>query len=249
MPFLLYFVFQAFVRASRLLPGRLRRALRRWRRFSTNRQHFRGLVADVATVSRRPPAVSASKDQRRAALAPAPAATPTAAAAKPAAAKPAAATTTAPTAATAVPGRARAAACLRRWRRAVSRRRQARAYAGLAEEFRDHVLLLRHHEHWKAFARGGRAAAALAAAAERLGRRAWARRALMALGVAAEESAAERDRVRPRLREAFLAWDRSCGDGLRKRERRAEEAGERDRWPNWWCWSRRGVRGALFCLP
>lgn len=55
------------------------------------------------------------------------------------------------------------------------------------------------------------------------------RRALLALGRAAEESAAERDRVRPRLREAFLAWDRSCVDGLRKRERRRDEARERDR--------------------
>lgn len=127
-------------------------------------------------------------------------------------------------------GRARAAAHLRRWRRAVSRRRRARAHAGLAEEFRDHVLLLRHHEHWKAFARSARAAAARAAAATRLGRRAQMRRALLALGRAAEESAADRDRTRPRLREAFLAWDGVCAGRLRKRERRAEEGKDRDRW-------------------
>lgn len=202
------------MQASRLLPGKLQGAFRRWRSFSATRQHFRNLVTDIATVSRRSPAVSA-KNQRSQGPEPA----------------------TATTAAAAAAGRARAAAYLRHWRRVVSRRRQARAHAGLAEEFRDHVLLLRHHEHWKAFARSGRAAAALATAAERLGRRARMRRALLALERAAEESAAERDRVRPRLREAFLAWDGVCADGLRKRERRAEEGRERDRW-EWesWCW-------------
>eukprot|EP00752_Nemacystus_decipiens_P012979 g11485.t1 len=200
---------EAFVQSSRLLPGKLRPAFRRWRRFSTTRQHFRSLEVDIATVSRDSPAVPA-KDQRRPPPAPAPASTTVAS------------TTT-------TVGRARAAAHLRRWRLAVSRRRRARARAGLADEFRDHVLLLRHHEHWKAFARSGRAAAALEAAAGRLGRRARMRRALLALGRAAEESAAERDRARPRLREAFFAWDGVCADGLRKRERRAEEGRDRDR--------------------
>ena len=63
-----------------------------------------------------------------------------------------------------------------------------------------------------------------------LGRRARMRRVLLALGRAAEESAEIRARARPRLREAFLAWDEICADGLRKKERRAEEGRERDRW-------------------
>lgn len=134
-----------------------------------------------------------------------------------------------PVSVTVTAGRARAAASLRQWSRWVSRRRRARSHAGLAEEFRDHVLLLRHHEHWRAFVRSGKAAAAVAAAATRLGRRARARRALLALSRAAEASAAERDRVRPRLREAFWVWGRVCADGFRKRERREEEARERDR--------------------
>lgn len=89
---------------------------------------------------------------------------------------------------------------------------------------------------------------ALAAAAEQLGRRARARRALLALGRAAEESAAERDRVRPRLREAFLAWDQACGDGLKKREQRAEEARERDRW-ELGCLIDGRARGVFFFCP
>lgn len=56
------------------------------------------------------------------------------------------------------------------------------------------------------------------------------RRALLGLERAAEESAAERDRVRPRLREVFLAWGGVYSDGLRKREGRAREAGERERY-------------------
>lgn len=55
------------------------------------------------------------------------------------------------------------------------------------------------------------------------------RRALLALGRAAEESAFEKDRVRPHLREAFWAWGRVCADGFRKRERREDEARDRDR--------------------
>jgi len=55
------------------------------------------------------------------------------------------------------------------------------------------------------------------------------RRALLALGRAAEESAAERDRVRPLLRKAFFGWDEVCADALRKREGRREEASARDR--------------------
>ncbi len=206
------------MQASRLRSGKLRRALERWRQFCTNRQHFRRILVDVSTISGRSLAAAAAAaagagEKRRIAGGPAASGTPTSAAA----------------AAAAAAGRARAGASLRRWRRAVSRRRQARVRAGLAEEFRDHVLLLRHHEHWKAFARSGRAAAAAAAAAERLGRRARMRRALLALGRAAEESVAERDRVRPLLRKAFLGWDEVCADGLRKREGREEEARARDR--------------------
>lgn len=200
---------QAFVQASHLRPGKLRRALQHWRQFCTKRQHFRRILVDVSTILGRSLAAAAA-GERRVAGAPALSVAATSAAA-------------------AAAGRARAAAFLRRWRRAVSRWRQARAFAGLAEEFRDHVLLLRHHEHWKAFARSGKAAAAAAAAAERLGRRARMRRALLALGRAVEESTAERDRVRPLLRKAFFGWDEVCAEGLRKRERRKEEARARER--------------------
>ncbi|CAN0420427.1 unnamed protein product, partial [Laminaria digitata] len=75
-------------------------------------------------------------------------------------------------------GRARAVASLRQWRRGFARRQGRREAAGLAEGFRDHILLLRHHESWKASARKGRAAAAVATAATELGRRARMRRAL-----------------------------------------------------------------------
>ncbi|CAM9238860.1 unnamed protein product [Ectocarpus sp. 13 AM-2016] len=206
---------EAYVHTSSLLPGKLRRAIRRWQQHSANRQQFRRILIDVATVPRPPPAIP-----RRGAPPPLPARTPIPTPPPPA-------STTAEAFATA--GRAQAASFLRRWRRAATRRRRARASAGLARRFRDHVLLLRHHEHWKAFVAGKKAAAELEAAAARLGRRARARRALLGLSKAAEASAEERDRVRPVLREAFSAWDKACADGMRKREHWEEEARERYR--------------------
>ncbi|CBJ26772.1 expressed unknown protein [Ectocarpus siliculosus] len=208
---------EACVHASSLLPGKLRRAIRRWRQHCANRQQFRRILTDVATVPRPPPAFP-----RRGAPPTFPCRAP-----PPTPPPPPPAPTTAEAFATA--GRARAASFLRRWRRAATRRRRTRASAGLARRFRDHVLLLRHHEHWKAFVAGKRAAAELEAAAARLGRRARTRRALLGLSRAAEASAEERDRVRPVLREAFSKWDKACADGLRKRECREEEARERDR--------------------
>ncbi|CAM9402883.1 unnamed protein product, partial [Ectocarpus sp. 12 AP-2014] len=210
---------EAYVHTSSLLPGKLRRAIRLWRQHCANRQQLRRILTDVATVPRPQPAVP-----RRGAPPPLPARTPIP---TPPPQPPPPAPTTSEAFATA--GRAQAASFLRRWRRAATHRRRARASAGLARRFRDHVLLLRHHEHWKAFVAGKRAAAELEAAAARLGRRVRARRALLGLSRAAEASAEERDRVRPVLREAFSAWDKACADGLRKRERREEEARERDR--------------------
>ncbi|CAM9418317.1 unnamed protein product [Ectocarpus sp. 8 AP-2014] len=210
---------EAYIHASSLLPGKLRRAIRCWRQHCANWRQFRRILTDVATVPRPQPAIP-----RRGALPPLPARTPTPTPPLP---PPRPAPTTSEAFATA--GRAQAASFLLRWRRAATRRRRARASAGLARRFRDHVLLLRHHEHWKAFVAGKRAAAELEAAAARLGRRARARRALLGLSRAAEASAEERDRVRPVLQEAFSAWDKICTDGLRKRDSREEETRERDR--------------------
>ncbi|CAN0148524.1 unnamed protein product, partial [Ectocarpus sp. 4 AP-2014] len=63
---------QAYVHASSLLPGKLRRAICRWRQHCANRQQFRRILTDVATVPRPQPAIP-----RGGALPPLPARTPT----------------------------------------------------------------------------------------------------------------------------------------------------------------------------
>lgn len=63
------------------------------------------------------------------------------------------------------------------------------------------------------------------------------RRALLGLERAAEASSAERDRDRPLLREAFLAWGGVHSDSRRKKEGRAREAGERDRYADVFCFT------------
>ncbi|CAM9170084.1 unnamed protein product [Scytosiphon promiscuus] len=225
---------QVFAHESHLRPGKLRRAIRGWRRFCTERHHYRKILANTATVCPRAlSSVPAERPRGKVHPAPPPPSQSTSVLLPPpervaATLRSRAAHSTA-TAVVTKAGRAQAAASLRKWRLAVARRHRRRAAASLAEEFRDHVLLLRHHEHWKAFSRRRRAAAQQAAAAARLARRACMRRALLGLERAAEDSAAERDRARPRLREAFLAWGGVFGDGLRKKERRAREAGERER--------------------
>lgn len=113
----------------------------------------------------------------------------------------------APTISVPAVGRARAAASIRRWRRRFLEERQGREAADLAASFRDHVLLLRHHESWKAFARRGREAAAVSAAVTALGRRARMRRTLRAFERGVEASAAERRRELPLLRVVFEAWE------------------------------------------
>eukprot|EP00904_Undaria_pinnatifida_P006700 jgi/Undpi1/315/HiC_scaffold_1.g00311.m1 len=126
-------------------------------------------------------------------------------------------------------GRARALASLRRWRQGFTHRQGRREAAGLAEGFRDHVLLLRHHESWKASTRQGKAAAAVAAAATELGRRARMRRALLDLARGVEDAVERREVERPRLRQAFGAWADLVEERAMERYQREEERMGRDR--------------------
>lgn len=126
-------------------------------------------------------------------------------------------------------GRARAVASFRLWRRGFTERQGRREESDLATGFRDHVLLLRHHESWKAFARRGREAAAVAAAATALGRRARLRRMLLGLAEAVEVCREGREAARPCLGEAFEAWQSSVRARGEKNRRRAVEEAERGR--------------------
>lgn len=124
-------------------------------------------------------------------------------------------------------GRARAVASFWRWRRGFTKRQDRREAADLATGFRDHLLLLRHHVSWKAFARRGKEAAAVAAAATALGRRARMRRALLGLVGAVEVCRQERDAARPCLRGAFGAWTSFVKARGQKNHRLGEEEMER----------------------
>lgn len=136
----------------------------------------------------------------------------------------------APTVSVPAVGRARAAASIRRWRRHFLEERQGREAADLATCFRDHVLLLRHHESWKAFARRGREAAAVSAAVTALGRRARMRRALRAFERGVEASVAERRRELPLLRVVLGAWEAFCRAQVVKGRSRVEEEMARERY-------------------
>ena len=135
-------------------------------------------------------------------------------------------------------GRARALASLRRWRQGFTHRQGRREAAGLAEGFRDHVLLLRHHESWKASTRQGKAAAAVAAATTELGRRARMRRALLDLARGVEDAVERREVERPRLRQAFGAWADLVEERAMERYQREEERMGRDRWGLSRCFSK-----------
>lgn len=136
----------------------------------------------------------------------------------------------APTASVSAVGRARAAASIRRWRRRFLEEKQGKEAADLATCFRDHVLLLRHHESWKAFARSGREAAAMSAAVTALGRRARMRRALRAFERGVEVSVAERRRELPLLRMVFEAWEAFCRAQVVKGRSRVEDEMARERY-------------------
>lgn len=120
-------------------------------------------------------------------------------------------------------GRACASASLRRWRVGFLEREARRDAGDLAAGFRDHLLLLRHNESWKAFARRGKAAAAVVAAAAAMGRRARMRRAFRGLARAAEIAAFEKEDALPVLKEKFGAWAVFVGDRARKRNALVEE--------------------------
>lgn len=188
---------QALVHSTELRPGRLRRALRRWQQVCANRQEFRRWVAKRATVwgGARPSGVSSP---------------PTSGSSEGGDAS----------ATAGAAGRASASLALRRWRRALLEREGRREAAGLATGFRRHLLLLRHHEGWKAAVKMGRAAAALEASSSSLARRARMRRALRGMASAAEARAEEREAARPRLREAFDAWEAFVRDRAAKAARK-----------------------------
>lgn len=126
-------------------------------------------------------------------------------------------------------GRACALASLRRWRQKVLHRKERREAGNLAKGFRDHVLMMRYHESWKAFARQGRAAAAMATAVTERGRLARMRRSFLGFARGVEVAIEEREAARPLLRLAFGGWQAFVDGAAEKRERYSWEEKERHR--------------------